>query len=88
MNTEWVQLPFHISAMTDGHRLLILSVPLPEPSAFLGSRGGAGPAPRPAARAAQEREGTTVVSAHSSGVGDRRPQGREENLGPGARSAR
>ncbi len=86
-----VQLPFHLSAVTDGHWSLIPSLfllPLPGPSAFLGSRGGAGSASRPAARVAQEGQGATVVSAHSSGVGDRWPQGREEDLGPGARSAR
>lgn len=65
-----------------------MPVPLPEPSAFLGSRGGAGQASWPAAWVAQERQGTTVVSAHGSGVSDRRPQVREEDLGPGARSAR
>lgn len=74
-------------------RSSILSVRLflssrPEPSAFLGNRGGAGPACRPAAGAAEEGQGSTVVSADGSGVGDRWPQGREEDLGPGARSTR
>lgn len=90
----WIlNVPAHFPIASHDRWLLIintvsLSVRLPEPSAFLGSRGGAGPACRTAARAAEERQGATVVSAHCSGVGYRRPEGREADLGPGARSAR
>lgn len=67
---------------------LILCVPLPETTALPGSRSGAGPAPRPAAGVAQKRKGTTFVTAYSSGICDGWPEGREENLGPGASPTR
>lgn len=67
---------------------IMLFVHLAETSALPGSRSGAGPAPRPAAGVSQERKGTTFIKAYSSGVCDGWPEGRKENLGPGARSAR
>lgn len=67
---------------------IMLSVHLAETSSLPASRSGAGPAPRPAAGVTQKREGTTCVKAYSSGVCDGWPEGRKENLGPGARSAR
>lgn len=66
----------------------MLFVHLAETSALPGSRSGAGPAPCSAAGVTQERKGTTFVKAYSSGVCDGWPEGRKENLGTGARSAR
>lgn len=66
----------------------MLFVPLPETSPLPGSRSGAGPASQPAAGVTQERKSTAFVKAYSSGVGVGWPEGREENLGPGACPAR
>ena len=49
---------------------------------------GAGPASGPAAGAAEEGQVAAALPAHRPGVGHRRPQGREEDLGPGAGPAR
>lgn len=66
----------------------MLFVLLPETSALPGSRSGAGPASQPAAGVTQEGKSTAFIKAHSSGVGVVWPEGREENLGPGACPAR